>query len=102
MVNLGEEADLGRSHGVVVWQEQLELEDAACEQSVGCEAPLFALELTLVWRLRGAIDGYVEIPQVVIVRRRRDTLDSTAVRGWLLLGLTTAMDGRMGKLTARS
>jgi len=64
VVDLGEEADLGRSHGVVVWQEQLELEDAA-----------------LVRRLRGAIDGDVEIPQVVIVRRRRDALDSAAVRG---------------------
>lgn len=30
MVDLGEEADLGRSHGVVVWQEELELEDTAC------------------------------------------------------------------------
>jgi len=81
VVDLGEEADLGRSHGVVVWQEQLELEDAACELSVGYEAPPFALELTLVRRLRGAIDGDVEIPQVVIVRRRRDALDSAAVRG---------------------
>lgn len=81
MVDLGEEADLGRSHGVVVWQEQLELEDAACELSVGYEAPPFALELTLVRRLRGAIDGDVEIPQVVIVRRRRDVLYPAVVRG---------------------
>lgn len=29
VVDLGKEADLGRSHGVVVGQEQLELEDSA-------------------------------------------------------------------------
>jgi len=29
MVDLGEEADLGRDHGVVVRQEELELEDAS-------------------------------------------------------------------------
>jgi hypothetical protein len=30
VVDFGEEADLGRSHGVVVGEEQLQLEDAAC------------------------------------------------------------------------
>lgn len=30
VVNLCEEADLGRSHGVVVGQEQFELEDSTC------------------------------------------------------------------------
>jgi hypothetical protein len=29
VVNLGEEADLGRGHGVVVWEEELKLEHAA-------------------------------------------------------------------------
>jgi hypothetical protein len=29
VVDLGEEADLGRGHGVVIWKEELELEDAA-------------------------------------------------------------------------
>jgi len=30
VVNLGKKADLGRSHGVVVGQEQFELEDSTC------------------------------------------------------------------------
>ena len=30
VVDLGEEADLGRSHGVVVGQEQFKLEDSTC------------------------------------------------------------------------
>lgn len=30
MVDLGEEADLWRCHGIVVWKEQLEIEYAAC------------------------------------------------------------------------
>jgi hypothetical protein len=29
VVDLGEEADLGRGHGVVVWEEELELKHAA-------------------------------------------------------------------------
>jgi hypothetical protein len=29
VIDLGKETDLGRSHGVVVWEEELELEDAA-------------------------------------------------------------------------
>lgn len=29
MEDLGEESNLGRSHGVVVWEEELELENAA-------------------------------------------------------------------------
>lgn len=91
MVDLGEEADLGGSHGIVVWQEQLKLEDTTClpRLSVGCEAPpdTLKVELTLVWRLRGAINSNVEIAQVVVVRSRRDALDPAAVRDWLLLGL---------------
>lgn len=30
MVDLGEEADLGRGHGVVIGEEEFELEDATC------------------------------------------------------------------------
>lgn len=30
VVDLGEEADLGGSHGVIVGQEQFELEDSTC------------------------------------------------------------------------
>lgn len=30
VVDLGQEANLGRSHGVVFWEEELELEDSAC------------------------------------------------------------------------
>lgn len=29
--DLGQETDLGRGHGVVLWEEQLQLENTACE-----------------------------------------------------------------------
>jgi hypothetical protein len=42
VVDLGEKADLGRGHGVVVREEQLELEDAAWMMSVPQERPSLA------------------------------------------------------------
>jgi len=33
MVYFGEESNLGRGHGVVIWQEQLKLEDTTYTQS---------------------------------------------------------------------
>lgn len=51
VVYLGEEADFGRSHGVVVWEEELELEAAACREcEVSTSARLAAWPSpTLVW-----------------------------------------------------
>ena len=34
MVDLGQESDLGRSHGVIIRQEQLEAENATCFEKV--------------------------------------------------------------------
>lgn len=34
VVDLGQESDLWRCHGVVVWQEELELEYSSCDGSV--------------------------------------------------------------------
>lgn len=39
---------------------------------------MYAPEHTLVGRLGGAIDGHVEVSQVVVMRSGRDALDSTA------------------------
>jgi len=50
MVDLGQEPNLGRSHGIVVWQEELELEYAS-----------------LIRRLRRAMYAHVEIPQVILM-----------------------------------
>ena len=50
MVDFGEEADLGGSHGVVGGEEEFELEDAA-----------------FVGRVAGAFDGHGEVAQVVLV-----------------------------------
>ena len=51
-----EEACLGRAHGVVVRQEELELEDT-----------------TLVWRVLGPCKLHVEVPVVVLVHNDLDT-----------------------------
>lgn len=68
MVDFCEEADLGRGHGIVVGQEELELEAAA-----------------LVRRLRGAVDGDIEVPQIVVVGGRRDALDGLVDQPFRLL-----------------
>lgn len=40
VVDFGQEADFGRGHGVVVWQEELEFEDAACGRGLAAIASL--------------------------------------------------------------
>jgi hypothetical protein len=39
MIDLGQEANLGRSHGVVVWEEELELEDASYRRKSASHVP---------------------------------------------------------------
>ena len=58
MVDLGEETDLGRGHGVVFGKEKLEAEDAAFVRGLG-----------------GSMDGDVEIAEVVFVWDRVDSRD---------------------------
>jgi hypothetical protein len=58
VVDLGEEADLGRGHGIVFRKEELEAEDAA-----------------FVRGLSGPMDGDVEIAEVVFVWDRVDSRD---------------------------
>lgn len=56
MVDFGQEAHLGRLHGVLVREEELQAEDAV-----------------LVGALLGALDGHVEVAEVVLVRLGGDT-----------------------------
>ena len=55
VVDLGKEPDLGRSHRVLLGQKQLQVEDPA-----------------LVCRRRRPCNHHPKVPQVVLVRRRRD------------------------------
>ena len=78
VVDLGEEANLGRRHGVVVGKEQLQLEHSACTLVSSPDVRRYRREdkHTLVGGLARAIDGHVEVPQVVVVRCCRDSLNS--------------------------
>lgn len=40
MEDLGEEANLGRDHGIVIGKEELELESAACKVDVSVLPPV--------------------------------------------------------------
>lgn len=73
VVDLGEEADLGWCHGVVVGQEEFELEDAAWVRSEESLVRRVRLPCTFVWRLRGTVNLDVKVAQVVFVG---DGLDS--------------------------
>jgi len=77
VVDFGEEADLGRRHGVVVREKELELEAAACGASarVGSAASARASASTFIRRLRGPVNGDIKVAQIVLVGRRRDALD---------------------------
>ena len=49
MIDFGEEADFGWSHGIVVWEEKLELEDAAYVLSAKFKGYALRDKRTLVW-----------------------------------------------------
>lgn len=52
VVDFGEEADLWRSHRIVIGEEKLELEDAACPLSVRLHPlGLSSVRHTFIWRL---------------------------------------------------
>lgn len=81
MENLGEETDLGRRHGVVVGEEELELEDAAWGRMISVMKAVHGVECwvsvrTFVRRLSRAVDLDVEIAQVVLVRDGTDSRDA--------------------------
>lgn len=93
--DLGEEADLGRGHGVVVGEEELELEDAACVDQVNIDTYVVALSpemgfrqesrvrflsATFVRRLGGTVDLDIEVAKVLLVRHSADSRD-TARKG---------------------
>jgi hypothetical protein len=59
VVDLGQKPDLGRSHGIVVWEEELEVEDAA-----------------LIGGLGGSMDLDVEVAEVVFVGNGGDAWNS--------------------------
>lgn len=77
MVDLGEEAHFGRSHGVLLRKEQLEFEqppyDSATLVSAEVHTVCTDLVLTSVGRGIGSSDGHVKESQIVIVRDRFDT-----------------------------
>ena len=77
VVDLGQEADLGWCHGVIVWKEELELEDSTCiVLSEVCKPGCVATEwrgLTFVWRLAWAVYRDIEVSQVVLMRNSADT-----------------------------
>lgn len=58
VVDLGQETNLWWGHRVVIWEEELKVEDAA-----------------LVWRLRWAVDLDVEVSEVIVVRNCADARD---------------------------
>lgn len=73
VVDLGQEANLGRRHRVVVREEQLQLEHAV--YSGQSESHRARQSRTFVWRLGRTIDGHVEVTEVVLVRDCRDPRD---------------------------
>ena len=63
-----EKSNLGWSHGIVVWEEQFKLEDTPYNTGQDPEVLPRARNSTLIGRLGGPVDHYVEIPQIVFVR----------------------------------
>jgi len=58
MVDLGQESDLGWGHRIIIWEEELELEDTA-----------------LIWGLAGTMYRDVEVSEVVFVGNCADAWD---------------------------
>lgn len=58
MIDFGQESDLWGGHGVIIWEEELELKDAA-----------------FIWGLAGTMYGDVEVPEVVFVGNCTDAGD---------------------------
>lgn len=66
MVDLGQKANLWRRHGVVVWEEELEAEDAAWEMLVDVYGGGKGRR-TFVGRLRWTVDLDVEVAKIILV-----------------------------------
>lgn len=67
MVNLGQESNFRRSHRVLFWQEQFELECAACPPISNEESRV--VELTLEGRRVRTGNQYIKVTQILFVRR---------------------------------
>ena len=80
MVDLGQETNLGWGHWVVVWEEELEVEDAAWGVLVvglcGGGVEGVGGERTFVWRLAWAVDLDVEVAKVILMWDCADAWDS--------------------------
>ena len=79
MVDLGEEANLGRRHGVIIREEQFELEYASYKT---CKLRLEDCRMckhTLIRRLAGAVDRDIKVPEIIVVRCRADALHTAQV-----------------------
>lgn len=72
MVNLRKESNLGRSHGIVVGEEEFESEDAAYITLLDYTASMTPLR-TFVRGLCGTVNGNIEIPKVILMRNRVNT-----------------------------
>lgn len=80
MIDLRKEADLGRSHRVVVWQKQLKPKDTSCI-GVSWNPPMnfYIGTPTFVRRLRGSMDRDVEISQIIFMRHSIDSRDPVSI-----------------------
>lgn len=77
VVNLGQEADLWGSHGIIVGEKQLKSKDATCKHQRQINSGKHSVVHTLIWRLRGTVDGNIEVPEVIIVRDCIDARNPT-------------------------
>lgn len=80
MIDLGQKANLGRSHRVVLWQKQLEAEDATLKEVNNHTNSLCMLLLTFVRRLCRSVNGDIEVTQVIFVRYGVDARNSADMR----------------------
>lgn len=82
VVDLGEKANLGRDHGVVIRQEQLKLELSAYTPTVSRASREVSVaswvggQRTLVWGPGWSMDLDVEVSQVIVVRDGTDARNS--------------------------
>ena len=74
--DLGEEADLGRGHGIVIWKEELEFKDATWGLLILGRLGLGKRLWTFVWRLCGAVNLDVKVSEVVFVWNCADARDA--------------------------
>lgn len=74
MVDASEEAYPGRTHRVVVWEKELEAEDATYKNYISTvfSEPEISYSLTFIAASAWSIDQYVEVSSVLLMWYRRD------------------------------